>query len=296
MTLLNRLIGFVEVLSNIPDLAFSHIPQGLTDSQKAAYLLSAASIDEQANANLIHRLHRQIWDQMGSELLSASDPTADHLLDLLKQLYATQPPGRWIGTEAARKCILSAIRYSSKVGDLIQHAANFRTPKELVQDISRHVYRMGQTTGSAQKKAWMYMRWMVRPAPDLRLFKNFDPADLYTPVDSNVARAIDLLARQLPEDPILSILPRNRAGKVEANWRSVELTTKFARQMFPDDPVKIDYALFLLGRSLTKARGESCRTVLSECALGEMLDCNCACREGQACDGSTILLSKSPPQ
>lgn len=278
--LLDRLASFVNALSEIPDLGFKHMPPSLTDSAKASYLLSAASIDEQGNADRIHQLHREVWDKMGTELVSPTEATFSRLRDLVHELYSRTPPGRWIGIETASKCITSAVNYAVRAGDMIRHAAQFHKPKEMVEDIVTHVYRMGVTPGSAQKKVWMYMRWMVRPEPDLHLFSNFDPADLFLPLDSNVGRALDLIARRSPGDQDLTKLPREKSGKIKKNWKCVEVATNFARRLLPNDPARMDYALFLLGRSRAGSPGESCRVVLSECALGELLDCNCSLRGG----------------
>src|SRR5262249_39987071 len=190
------------------------------------------------------------------------------------------PPGRWIGIENACRCIMSAAMYAHKADDLIRHAAKFRTPKEMVTDIAAKVYRMGITAGSAQKKSWMYMRWMVRPEPDLGLFLNVRPADLYIPLDSNVARALNLVSELLPGDQDLSKLPRDKSGKLKLNWACVDVATSFAKRLFPEDPARMDYALFLLGRSRARVSGDSCKTILSSCGLGEVFACACALRGG----------------
>jgi len=98
---------------------------------------------------------------------------------------------------------------------------------------------MGKAS-KVKKKAWMYMRWMVRDYPDLKIFDHFSPKDLFVPVDRNVLKAAIYLG----------IIPYKKS--LQPTWKDVEKITQFGRTLYPEDPVKIDYPLFLLGRELTK--------------------------------------------
>lgn len=125
-------------------------------------------------------------------------------------------------------------------GCLIKYSQGFRRPEEMVEQMARHILRMG---GSLEDKSWVYMRWMVRPYPDLRIFRHFSYEDLYVPLTTNVAAVakcldlIDEFAPSLWKDP-------NRLR--EARRR----VTSFARRLFPWDPARVDYPFFLLGRWL----------------------------------------------
>lgn len=89
------------------------------------------------------------------------------------------------------------------------------------------------STGSACKRAAMYVRWMVRPGPvDLGLWPDVSPALLVLPLDVHTgrqARHLGLLERRYDD------------------WQAVlELTTRL-RAFRPEDPARYDFALFGLG-------------------------------------------------
>ena len=89
--------------------------------------------------------------------------------------------------------------------------------------------------GSAAKRLNMFLRWMVRPSTrgvDLGLWTSFKPQDLHIPLDvhtSNVGRKLGLLQRKAND------------------WRAVDELTAALREIDPEDPVRLDFALFGLG-------------------------------------------------
>jgi uncharacterized protein (TIGR02757 family) len=89
--------------------------------------------------------------------------------------------------------------------------------------------------GSAAKRLNMYLRWMVRKdqrGVDFGIWNNFQPAQLYLPLDvhtANVSRKLHLLKR------------------TQNDWKAVEEVTTELRKLDPVDPVKYDFALFSLG-------------------------------------------------
>ena len=89
--------------------------------------------------------------------------------------------------------------------------------------------------GSAAKRLNMFLRWMVRPSTrgvDLGLWSSFKPQDLHIPLDvhtSNVGRKLGLLTRKAND------------------WRAVDELTASLREIDPQDPVRLDFALFGLG-------------------------------------------------
>ena len=210
-------------------------------------------------------------------------------------MTARYKPGRWIGIGNVAECLITASRYyQSCSGRLVDHASEFQDAKDMVNDIADRVYRMGRDRCGARKKVWMYMRWMVRPAPDWRLFKNFDPSELSIPLDGNVARALLLISEQWNNPHLQSLSMRN--GKVVANAKNAECATQFACDLFPDDPARADYPLFLLGRSRTaQSAKDSCRSKLELCRLGEMLDCECEARSEVATRLHTHLAQPTRP-
>ncbi len=87
--------------------------------------------------------------------------------------------------------------------------------------------------GSAAKRVFMFLRWMVRKDEvDLGLWKKISPSGLYIPLDvhtGNVARADGLLTRKTNDR------------------KAVEELTHRLRTFCPEDPVKYDFALFAEG-------------------------------------------------
>jgi hypothetical protein len=118
----------------------------------------------------------------------------------------------------------------------------------MVDDMASRISYFGKDSAGARKKAWMYMRWMVRPNPDLRLFPNFDPKDLEMPLDVNTCRAFAAIRRRLPNDQFLAKMSSDVRGIPIADAHNRRLATAFARALFANDPIVMDYPLFLLGR------------------------------------------------
>ena len=96
------------------------------------------------------------------------------------------------------------------------------------------------SSGSACKRWWLFLRWVVRPddGVDLGLWTCLSPSELLIPVDVHVARAaqeIGLTTRKSPD----------RIFALEV--------TESLRLLCPEDPVKYDFALarpgILKGRS-----------------------------------------------
>ena len=89
--------------------------------------------------------------------------------------------------------------------------------------------------GSATKRLNMFLRWMVRPAArgvDFGIWNAIEPRQLMIPLDvhtGNVGRKLGLLERKA------------------SDWRAVEELMTCLRQVDPNDPVRMDFALFGLG-------------------------------------------------
>src|SRR5205823_1091717 len=73
-------------------------------------------------------------------------------------------------------------------GDFDGWARSFASPRAIVAELATKIYFQGRSGTETRKKMWMLMRWLVRPAPDLRLWDHLSPADLMVPVDRHVAR------------------------------------------------------------------------------------------------------------
>ncbi len=113
--------------------------------------------------------------------------------------------------------------------------------------------------GSACKRWWLYLRWMVRQeAPDLGIWTHLDPSQLLTPVDTHVSRIGRLVGL---------------TGRKDAGWRTAEEITASFAELCPRDPVRYDFALAHLGISEGCA-GRFVAEICGSCPLQPV------CREG----------------
>jgi len=128
--------------------------------------------------------------------------------------------------------------------NLIEYSQRFSKPKNLAEDLAQNI----EITNVPHKdEAWIYMRWMVRPKPDLELFSHFSPENLYVPLtreNANVAASLGLINSAAP------YLWKDKNAAMKARER----ITEFAKQLSPKDPAKVDYPFFLLGRWLKRKR------------------------------------------
>jgi len=193
---------------------------------------SVVGFSENARMLLIH-LHKAL----GSRLFEITKP---HLFDekiRLCKFYGTLGPRR----EMISQILTSVNKFveSEADKDLISYSQKFSKPKDFVEDLERNIERM---SALHKDKTWVYMRWMVRPHPDLDIFEHFSPEDLYVPLtenNANVAASLGLIYSVAP-----FLWKNDNAVKARAK------ITSFAKQLYPADPAKVDYPFFLLGRWL----------------------------------------------
>ncbi|AUI46669.1 TIGR02757 family protein [Bacteroides hominis] len=114
------------------------------------------------------------------------------------------------------------------------HSLSSGTPLERLQSVFGHINGMpALASASEAKKMCMFLRWMIRrDSPvDLGIWRSFDPSDLIIPLDTHVHRiSVDL-------------------GLTHARkcLKTACCITDALREVWPDDPVKGDFALFGFG-------------------------------------------------
>ena len=251
--LVSLLVKFVNMNSDVVDVQWDRrmSPRLLLNPYSedyeekklvAHYLLLGSSIledevvgfSENARMLLIH-LHKA-W---GNRLFEIIKP---HLFEekiSVCKFYGSLGPYREVIPE-----ILTSVNTFVKTKaekNLIEYSKKFSKPEDFVEDLAQNIERMN---ASHKDNAWVYMRWMVRPHPDLAIFEHFSPEDLYVPLtenNANVAASLGL---------INSVAPYLwKSDNVVGARRRI---TYFARRLFPKDPAKVDYPFFLLGRWLKK--------------------------------------------
>ncbi|NDC72452.1 MAG: TIGR02757 family protein [Sphingobacteriia bacterium] len=105
-----------------------------------------------------------------------------------------------------------------------------------------HKHFASPAQGSACKRMNMLLRWMVRDddqGVDMGLWKIHSMRDLHLPLDvhsTSTAMALGLLP-----------------AKATPNWKAVEMLGIEARQICPDDPALLDFALFGLGEEALRS-------------------------------------------
>lgn len=275
---IRRFVNAVERLRQ-PDLGFRDDPRfpPLPVAAGAAgfsrYLLLAASIDVGANSNhirlFLHALNARLAEE-GRGLFQISSADAPLVLATIDdEQRAGRLPG-WRAKRQVPRILAEANRFvdHQASGDLDRWSRGFTSPRPLVAQLATQIWYQGRPPATeTRKKMWMLLRWLVRPAPDLRLWSHFSPADLMVPVDRHVAR-FALTAGIIPSMP--------EGGPY---WRQVELITAYARQLFPDDPARVDYALFMWGRGLSRPGPDpdTCHTLFRDagaaCPLSASLRC-----------------------
>jgi len=124
--------------------------------------------------------------------------------------------------------------------NLLQYAQKFTKPKGFIEDLAQNIPALA---GPHKDKLWIYMRWMVRPQPDLQIYDHFLPEDLYVPLtkeNANVVASLGVIESASPS------VWRDEKTASESRQK----LTDFAKRLFPQDPAKVDYPFFLLGRWL----------------------------------------------
>ncbi len=249
---LTILVDFINKNSNVADiqwdrrmsprLLFNPYSEKYEERQTIAhyFLLAASILDDTVvgypeNARmLLGYLH----EAFGGNLFEIKKP---HLFEeeIVKcDFYHDLGPNKKAASE-----ILASVNLFVKINaekNLLKYAQKFNKPKALVDDISQNLKSLG---GPHVDKAWIYMRWMVRPQPDLQIFDHLLPEDLYVPLtkeNANVAASLGLINSASPS------LWRDEATAANARQK----ITDFAKRLFPSDPAKVDYPFFLLGRWL----------------------------------------------
>jgi uncharacterized protein (TIGR02757 family) len=122
---------------------------------------------------------------------------------------------------------------SENVAGALLHFNSYFFTLEHADRTHKHV--AGPQKKSACKRLNMYLRWMVRKdtcGVDFGLWHKIKPAQLVCPLDVHVAR----VAHQL------GLLQDNKA-----NWNNALALTARLKEVCPEDPVYLDFALFGLG-------------------------------------------------
>jgi len=249
---LSMLIDFINKNSNVVDVQWDRrmSPRLLVnpysdkpeDRKTAAhyFLLVASILDDTVvgypeNARM---LMVYLHEALGSNLFEIKKA---HLFEeeiVKADFYPDLGPNKNAASEILEQINLFVKLKAEK--NLLKYTQKFTKPKDFIEDIAQNVPAL---SGPHRDRAWIYMRWMVRPQPDLHIYDHFLSEDLYVPLTKenvNVAASLGLINSASPS------IWRDEQSAAEARQK----LTAFAKQLFPKDPAKVDYPFFLLGRWL----------------------------------------------
>ncbi|MCL1966215.1 MAG: DUF2400 family protein [Candidatus Bathyarchaeota archaeon] len=230
-----------------PRLLFNPYLKDYEEKKKTShyFLLAASILDDQMvgfseNArNLLINLHKKFGTTRLFEITKA------HLFkeEIEKySFYNYLGPRKEIIPETLASVNIFAKFKAEK--DIIRYTSKFATPKDFVNELTRSIEQM---KGIHKNKAWTYMRWMVRPEPDLEIFKQYLPKDLLislTKENVSVATSLGLI------NSTTSYVWKDENTALNAQLK----ITEYAKRIFPVDPTKADYPFFLLGRWLKRKK------------------------------------------
>ena len=249
---LSLLVEFINKNSNVvdvqwdrrmsPRLLFNPYSEKYEDRKIVAhYFLLAASIlddtvvgyPENARMLLVY-LH----EAFGSNLFEIKKA---HLFEeeiVKADFYHDLGPNKKAASEILAQINLFVREKAER--NMLKYAQKFTKPKDFIEDMAKNVTAL---SGPHKDRAWIYMRWMVRPPPDLQIYDHLLPEDLYVPLtkeNANVAASLGVITSASPS------LWRDEQTAAEARQKLID----FAKRLFPQDPAKVDYPFFLLGRWL----------------------------------------------
>ena len=260
------IVRFVQTYSNIVDLELDEnldpklwfMPLSSYDAKREAthYLLLAAALSDYkltGNPRNIRMLLYHLHNTHGQNLYTSKNPEdfkneipkfeqKNQLLDRLGEAKAEIPEVL---------CSVNRFVEQKANGDLIDYTTRLHQrglkPEDFVEQLSYSAKRMNKQHKS---KSWLYLRWMVRKAPDLGLFQ-FDPKDLMVPLTTPKFRVYVALGLSDNENLPFELNTKNRP---ESWWKNTsefdadaDRLTNFSRSLFPNDPAKVDFPFFILG-------------------------------------------------
>lgn len=281
-TTLEALREFVERFHGVRDLQFDAVPYPLHSHEGISYLLLVASVNQNTSAEHVRDFLAALHKELGDDLLRIHRVPFDQYRTVLEQFRRPE----WKLWPHLRRILESAARFIEQVeyhGGFIERSRTFRTAAGTAESIAKRIYFMGRDPTGARKKVWMFMRWMVRPEPDLGVWNPpLSPAELMVPLNGNTGRAFadlrdrTILGRRMRDEGISFAHQGHRLASTAAN---VEAVTQVARWLFPDDPARVDYAFFCYGRG-RYGDGEDAHRCWKIVGCG-----NCPIRKAVSCPG-----------
>jgi len=260
------LVNFVNMYANVPDLHLNprlypklwFMPMDTDEAKREAahYFLLAVSLTETkvvGNTRNVRVILNHLHRALGECLYRIEDPSRFE-----EEVKNCESKCRLFGQFGQQKDEIPRVLASvnkfvndNAEGDLIKYSQDMaslgKKPEDMVEELGKTGARLG---GRHKGKAWLYMRLMVGDRPDLRLFKSFSPRDLLIPLTAATLRVA--IALGLADKSIAEVLYSDKFWKDYRLIRNIQAkVTEYAKGLFPDDPAKVDFPFFVLGRWLS---------------------------------------------
>ena len=260
------IIQFIQNYSNIVDLEldqnvepklwFMPLTSYEAKREAAKYFLQAAALSDHqltGNSRNVRLLLNHIHNSLGDKQFTLK--TAE---EFASEVHKFEAKTRFFDQLGEAKAeipeVLSSVNKfleQKASGDIIEYTAMLKQkglkPKDFAKQLTYSVRRMNKQHAS---KAWLYLRWMVRKAPDLELFA-FDTKDLMVPLTTPKLRVYVALGLSENEDLPFELNTKNRP---QSWWKTTEefdhdteRFTEFAKSLFHEDPTIVDFPFFILG-------------------------------------------------
>ena len=287
--------AFVTQFDDKQDVQFSAVPFLLDSHEGIGYLLMVASVNQRAPAEGIRDLMRKVYDQMltsGIDIFTYHTVNRDRRADFLNRLrngnlvrkHHMQHWSLWesvLGTDQMKvdRILERASKFiadqAAQPDGLVTFGMRSGTAQAAINTIATKIYYMGCDATGARKKVWMFMRWMVRPHPDIGIWSPpLHPRDLRVPLDTNTCKAFHTLASVPAIKAHMTDVDIHLTRATTAT--NVEAVTAMARWFFPDDPAKVDYAFFCFGRRFESGEdADRCWAIVdcAQCTLRTLVNC-----------------------
>jgi hypothetical protein len=241
-----------------PSLWFAPIENNSSKREAANYFLLAASLCDSevtGNSRNVRILLDDFHDVFGARLYKITDPSVFEV-----ETQKCETSFRFFDQMGPRRNEIPQIiaNFNSFVqekadADLVDYTKKLVLSGKKPADFFEELCSVVPVDNHHKGKFWIYLRWMVRKHPDLGLF-DFKTQDLIVPLTSPMLSLIEargLFGKDFSEIPN----SKERFARIWADTKEFDDTQKalneYAKSLFPEDPAKVDFPFFLLGRWLT---------------------------------------------
>jgi hypothetical protein len=241
-----------------PPLWFMPIESNIAKREAAHYFLLAAALcdtEVTGNSRNVRVLLDDFHDVFGPRLYGITNPN-----ELEVETQKCESSFKFFDQMGPRKGEIPKIVADVNVfvrencrGDIVEHTKQMILADKKPADLFDELCQICKRDRQQRDKFWIYLRWMTRKHPDLGLF-DFKTENLTVPLTTPTLNLVAVL--ELMDNKLAEIL---KSKEATANlWQNPQTTqaiqtalNNYAKLLFPDDPAKVDFPFFLLGRWLS---------------------------------------------